>query len=191
MGFLSLPAEIRLKIYTFVLADSSYHILFMQALSTGEVAIKSVRCFVPHPVGQSQHLYCFDTREPVNLSLLRTCRLVYHEASLIPYYGNTFKFHQDPHAYRMFMATRTPLQLQEIRSLEVVSDGPRFGEKKRNDIWLNMCTTMESMTNLKRLKLALRMVNTHLFKDLYTTNIYMVSFLVDGFGLVLVTDYNG
>ncbi len=164
VSFLSLPAEIRLKIYTFALSVSSHHILSMQALSTGEASPKSVRCFMPHCTGHRQHLYCFDTREPVTLSLLRTCRLVYHEASLMPYSGNTFKFYQDPQAYRMFMENRSLLQLQEIRSLEILSEGPRFGEKKRNDIWLNMCTTMESMTSLKHLKLALRMVCIYVFE---------------------------
>lgn len=182
-SFLSLPAEIRLKIYTFALSISSYHILSMQALSTGEASPKSVRCFMPHRAGHGQHLYCFDTREPVSLSLLRTCRLVYHEASFMPYSGNTFKFYQDPQAYRMFMANRSLLQLQEIRSLEIISEGPRFGEKKRNDIWLNMCTTMELMTSLKHLKLALRMVCISSLKGLCSMQ-FFCPLHVGGFGLL-------
>ena len=157
-GFLSIPPELRLKIYGLVLTGSSYHILSDKPLSNDRVIRKSVRCFMPPGAGASQHAYCFDATEPINLCLLMTCRIVYKEASLMPYAGNTFKFIQGPEAYRLFVANRTLQQLQQIRSMEIVSEGPRYGEKKREDIWLNMCTTMESMTNLKHLRLALWMV---------------------------------
>lgn len=161
IGFLSIPAEIRLKIYTIVLTGVSYHILVIKTRSTNKVT--SVRCFMPHRIGHSQaphcsNPYCFDKREAINLSLLRTCRIIYHEASLMHYSGNTFKFSHGPEAYKTFMASRAPVQLRNIQSIEVTSEGPRYGEMKRNDIWHNLCTTIGSMTNLKHLKLALRMV---------------------------------
>ena len=160
IGFLSLPAEIRLKIYTIVLTGVSYHII-IKTRSTNNIT--SVRCFMPHRTGHSlvshcSNPYCFDTREAINLSLLRTCRIIYHEASLMPYSGNTFKFSHGPEAYKTFVASRASVQLQSIQSMEVTSEGPRYGEKKRNDIWHNLCTTIESMTNMKHLKLSLRMV---------------------------------
>ena len=76
----------------------------------------------------------------------------------MPYLGNTFKFTDEPESYKLFMASRTTLQLQSIKSLEILTDGPRFGEKKRNDVWHNICTNMGSMTGLKHLKLQMRMV---------------------------------
>ena len=162
-GFLSLPIELRLQIYTLVLTGFGYHILMVKARNTGKILPKSVRCSqrmrTRHGQVSCSNRYCLDRKEPINLSLLRTCRTIYSEASVMPYSGNTFKFANESESYTMFTSCRTTLQLQSIESLEISTDGPRFGEKKRNDIWHNICTTMESMTNLKHLKLQLRMVH--------------------------------
>ena len=170
MGFLSLPAELRLQIYALVLTGFGYHILMVKARKPGKILPKSVRCSRPvrkrHGQISCSNRYCMDTKEPINLSLLRTCRTIYNEASLMPYSGNTFKFADENESYKMFTASRTSLQLQSIESLEILTDGPRFGEKKRNDIWHKMCITMESMANLKHLKLQLRMVHTQSYQRL-------------------------
>ena len=94
-----LPAEIRNKIYTYVFILEN--LTFEQTQSTGP----------------SQH----------PLSLLLTCRRVYHEAATLAFGVYTFPMHSDPQwTYLRFRAAVSSLpthQAEAIRSLSVLSGG--------------------------------------------------------------------
>lgn len=158
---LRLPAELRIKVYNLVLAGSRYHIKSNKEsnpVSSRPISLKSMQCYFLPFRGHPYHTQCYDVKQPVNVSLLRTCRIIHDEASLILYSGNTFMFYHDTMGYEAFMKNRTSSQFQAIQSLHIIHEGSRFNHRKRIDLWHYLCTTMASMTNLKDLKLGLYFV---------------------------------
>lgn len=119
--FLSkLPPELRNRVYALVLGDRAVHV---QRTSMRPLKLQQHICLVAHEQSVSQEQYtqhhkaCFqaDSRPP--LALLRTCRQVHDEASLIPY--ATTNYIVESWTFTSFMRRLKNQQRKAIKKLSI------------------------------------------------------------------------
>ncbi|CAK1365954.1 unnamed protein product [Cercospora beticola] len=146
--FLSLPAEIRNRIYEYAFGGDTQRVRVSS--KPGRYPVLSARrckcelseqqmierykmngdieIFPDHFYGEEKeltdcHICCKDRQHDcLNLALLRVCRQVYHEAALIPYSSNEFILDATQYAFSAFTSALLPAQRKAITRVALVGD---------------------------------------------------------------------
>ncbi|KAK4504640.1 hypothetical protein PRZ48_002601 [Zasmidium cellare] len=135
---LKLPPEIRNRIYHFLLGGHDVHVNLAQSsnwLYICQAPTKEDEVFEQHKTTQTaprflhQHSACepavehHPLSEAISLPVLRTCRKIHHEASLMPFSSNTFII-RDLSRLSRFIQRLTPVQQRAVQHLEFITTEP-------------------------------------------------------------------
>ena len=132
--FLELPQELRLQILRLILGGRFIHVKYRESPDYSGRSLCHSICveeetedsvYLKFKAGQdegliSRHRGCYqsvdESHRKLDLGVLRVCKQVYEEASLIPYTANTFSI-RDPSVFEAFTQQLLPVQIQSIRAL--------------------------------------------------------------------------
>jgi len=118
--FFKLPGELRIKIYKFVLGGHLLHVY--RDTQPGRHEPTVFRCSEHRDIcGLEVHTNFYLCRRwagKLDVAVLRVCRQIYQEASVIPLTTNTFKFN-DSEALMHFFTSMPMGQINLIRSLQL------------------------------------------------------------------------
>ena len=190
-SLLTVPLEIRTKIYSELLGDRLVHLRYRREFDDdvgsitkrkklGQTAWSHAVCEVDCPEsvkdqGKSYpdsggdgeevdwlnpHQSC-DVRlnyrnwddEPFPLSILRSCRQIYHEAGQILWSTNTFSF-TDGATFQRFMGTRSLIQKRTLKKLRFEMNWDTQEEATRWNSALNI-TIIRSLQGLRQLRMCI------------------------------------
>ena len=131
--FLLLPADIRIEVYSALLGRKTLHFndyfpelrnggIFLCRASMPDGALfddgelSKVFKFGPsefHKSLQARHARCYTNWEGLQVQFLQVCRLIYQEASMVPFKENTFTF-QSPEMASHLIKRLQPWQLEAV-----------------------------------------------------------------------------
>ncbi|KAI9873502.1 MAG: hypothetical protein M1830_000335 [Pleopsidium flavum] len=117
--FLDLPAKLRLRTYTYVLAGHQIHIDIHEPYDLDDI-IHTI-CAAPSCITYhyNHHSRCHSRAHKLNTALLHVCQQIFDEARLTLYMDNTFVFMQ-ARTMLIFMRKITPEQGRAISDLQII-----------------------------------------------------------------------